>query len=576
MKENFFVLYILILIIFSMKIIIYPLPVYSQDVNYSDIKLNEIMPNPVGNDNDYEWIELYNNSNEDLSLDNCLIDNIGFPLDSKINKSSYLVIAKDVSDIDQNGKSFEEVWGNKSGIWGDDEKETYEVIELNISLKNTNDIITFLCGDYEDSYGWEVSKEGQSYSITFDGDWTDAYNVTPGSINTPKEEIEYYKDIIITEIYPSPKSQSEDNEWIEIYNFGSEDVNLTDWGIRDNTSNYKIRENLTLKSKNYIVIDFINTSISLNNSGEMIYILNPGGEEMDIFNYENTSKGISNIRLLNNGVYSEEIYQTQEPTKGLDNIYIDLDDVFYKYEILDIIKAKEKSLSEIICLEGVVTSEYGLLGKSTFYIQDGTAGIQVYYNNENLAENITLGENIKVLGELKEINSEKRIYISDERSLLLLESKKEIKFNVVKISDVTYELVGSLITVYGQILNTSGDTFYISDGARELKVLVKTSTNIEIPDKKKGQYTKITGILSQYGNEEDSLRLLPRYDEDILISDNPIDSNDYLVNTGQNLKIYTVFGSFLLSVFIIRWLTLYFNSLKISKLCNLSKKYFLF
>ena len=576
MKKNFFVLYILILIIFSMKIIIYPLPVYSQDVNYSDIKLNEIMPNPVGNDNDYEWIELYNNSNEDLSLDNCLIDNIGFPLDSKINKSSYLVIAKDVSDIDQNGKSFEEVWGNNSGVWGDDETENYEVLDLNISLKNSNDIITFTCGDYEDNYGWEVSSEGQSYSLTSDGDWTDTYNITPGFVNKPKEEIKYYKDVIITEIYPSPKSQSEENEWIEIYNFGTNDISLVDWGIKDNTSTYKIRENLILKSKNYIVIDFINTSISLNNSGEMIYILNPGGEEMDIFNYENTSKGISNIRLLNNGVYSEEIYQTQEPTKGLDNIYIDLDDVFYNYEILDIKKAKEKDLSEIVCVEGVVTSELGILGTNTFYIQDISSGIQIYFNNDYLDKNIKLKDNLKVLGELKDKSGEKRIYVNDESNLLLLESNNDINPSIVKINNISDEFVGSLITVYGRISSTSGDTFYISDSVKELKVLVKTTTNIETPDKKKGQYAKITGILAQYGNDENSLRLLPRYDEDILISDNPIDSSDYLVNTGQNLMIYIVFGSFLLLIFLIYYLNTVFNGLKISKLCNLSRKYFLF
>ena len=41
----------------------------------NEIYLNEVFPNPNGNDKNKEWIELFNNSNKDINLGNWLISN---------------------------------------------------------------------------------------------------------------------------------------------------------------------------------------------------------------------------------------------------------------------------------------------------------------------------------------------------------------------------------------------------------------------------------------------------------------------------------------------------------------------
>ena len=530
---------------------IFAIPSKNEICDYSKVKLNEIMPNPSGNDTDYEWIELFNGSEEDIDLTGCSLDGKNFGDVAVIEGESYLVVAKDLLDKDGDGLSFEERWGDGSGVWGDSEIEDFDVIELNISMKNSDDAVSLVCTDYENMFEWEEAESGRSFSLDENEKWTDEYLVTPGHSNEPKPVIVYPHEVLISEVYPSPNTNLDENEWIELFNLSEVDINLLSWQIEDNSKSQTFDENFIIEAGNYLVLESQELEITLNNGGEILTLYDPNGEVVDIFEYEKTSSGISNIRLLENGTFSMEVYQTKAITKGSQNEYVDPNDVFYGVEVLTIAEARSQKLGEKICIQGVITVETNLLGSKLFYIQDDTGGIQVYFYEESYWQNYKVGDKLKLFGELKEVKGESRIYINDPNGVLKVSSKNEVNRATLNTGNIDEESEGRLVVVTGEIVETSGKTFYVDDGSGEIKILIKSSTGIETPEKKRGQYAGIVGIVSQYGTDEEgnlSYRILPRYATDIIISDEPLNYEDVLAVTGQKVRLKFMLGITILGI----------------------------
>ncbi len=519
------------------------------DIDSSNIRLNEIMPNPEGSDTDYEWVELYNNLDHTIDLSQCYIDDEKLPDNLIIEADNYLVLMKDLLDKDTDEQSFEKRWGNGSSVWGDNENEDYLALEFNINLKNSKDEINLICNDYEDSFSWENAESGVSFSIDENGEWTDDYLVTPGNGNEKKPEEIYSHEIMITEIYPSPNN--DENEWIELYNWGDKKISLKDWIIEDSSKNYSFTNDIFVDSKSYIVIENDDLKITLNNSGESVTLLDPNEEEVDYFDYEKTDKNISNIRKYSDNKYVEEIFQTKVVTKGKENIYVDPEDVFYGVDVLSVGKVKEKELGESVCIQGIISVEINRLGSKRFYVQDETSGIQVYLSSEDFWSEFKVGDKIKVFGELKKYKEELRIYVNDENAIKFVSSNNEILPEVVDLKNISNKYVGKYVAVKGEIIKTSGKTFYIDDGTGVIKILIKSSTEIETPEKKCGQYAGILGIVSRYGDEEDSIRIFPRYSSDIVISDEPLSAGDVLAATGGNLFWFILLGYLIILKFIL-------------------------
>lgn len=503
-------------------------------IDYSSLLINEVMPDPEGSDTDYEWIEIYNDGLDEMDLSECTIDGEQFPQETIIPENSFLVVAKDLLDEgDQDGQSFEQRWGNNSSIWGDFESEDYVALQLPISLKNSDDSVTLSCPDYEYVFSWEQSESGKSLSLDTDGEITDAYLVTPGKPNIAPEPIVYEHSVQISEVYPTPRDG--EYEWIELYNYGENEIALGNWIIEDNSSASVLEEGLLLKPQSYIVVSEERLPITLNNSGEVISLYDPNEELVDEFDYESTSLNISNIRKWANDHYMDEIVQTQKLTPGAGNEYIDPDDLFYGKENLTIKQVREKEFGEEVVTAGVITVEPNLLGKKTFYIQDNTSAIQVYVSDEAYAANLKKGMKLKIFAELKEYKGESRLYVGTDGTILSDQVTNTAKPIELKTGNVGESEEGKLVVIVGKVSETSGTSFFVDDGSGQIKVLIKSTTDIDTPKKKKGQYAGVVGIVSQYGDDTEgnpSYRVLPRYTTDIVISDTPLTAGQVLAVTG--------------------------------------------
>jgi len=135
--------------------------------NINELFISEFIPNPEGSD-EYEWIELYNNSNEDINLLGWQIDDQEGGSNPYIFKEDTIIKTKDFLIL------------NRS--------------ETKITLNNKNDFVRILnpLGDVWQETDYNNILEGESYSWDFNNnEWFINDTPTPGENNIfiPTEEI---------------------------------------------------------------------------------------------------------------------------------------------------------------------------------------------------------------------------------------------------------------------------------------------------------------------------------------------------------------------------------------------------
>lgn len=177
-------------------IILYLLIFYSTQ-SRAEIIINEVLVNEPGSVTSLEWIELYNNSDEDISL-------ISFTLN--INNSSTIIIPDSISLasneyyvicrrlFEKNGSvGFESYWGDSSGVWGDNEYESsfQKPLESSFNLTNTGgSIVLYKNGIEISSFIWD---DGGDDAVSWERIYPDSvyfsqsqsvFGATPGYLNS--------------------------------------------------------------------------------------------------------------------------------------------------------------------------------------------------------------------------------------------------------------------------------------------------------------------------------------------------------------------------------------------------------
>ncbi|MCK5332589.1 lamin tail domain-containing protein [Candidatus Parcubacteria bacterium] len=110
--------------------------------------------------------------------------------------------------------------------------------------------------------------------IVNDGNLAQPDSTQENGVNDIKDSYSI-PEIIITEFLPNPEDSDRDNEFIELYNKGEKDVDLTGWTLEDKKGKIKvftIPEKNIIKAKSYKVFYSDETRIALNNSGDGVVL----------------------------------------------------------------------------------------------------------------------------------------------------------------------------------------------------------------------------------------------------------------------------------------------------------------
>jgi hypothetical protein len=121
--------------------------------------------------------------------------------------------------------------------------------------------------------------------------------------------------VVVNEVYPNP--QTGESEWVELYNSGSDLVELSSWQLWDEKSSasliHQFEQDVFLEGQALLVIELQSV---LNNSGDAVNLKNDQGQVVDSLAYSSAEKGISWAKNPSN---FSEVFET-EPTRGQANL----------------------------------------------------------------------------------------------------------------------------------------------------------------------------------------------------------------------------------------------------------------
>ncbi|MDP2736166.1 MAG: lamin tail domain-containing protein, partial [bacterium] len=146
-----------------------------------------------------------------------------------------------------------------------------------------------------------------------------------------KAKFDFSSDIYISEILPNPVGDDTKLEFIEIYNAGQREVNLTGWSLSNKDDKKvnleKIATSTIIKAGEYLAFFRTRTKIVLHNDKGQVKLFQPLADKpLAVVDYKNVKEGWSyNLKtpltpLLKGGSINGEWVWSETPTPGAANV----------------------------------------------------------------------------------------------------------------------------------------------------------------------------------------------------------------------------------------------------------------
>ncbi len=291
----------------------------------TDAVIDEIIPNPVGDDTGNEWLELTTTTDQPAFLGYCGVVVNGtqykFGSDEFLSPNQYSVYY-DFSD----STSIHSLSLKNSGVstvsWG--------------RFDNNGVFVPLQTFQYQDA------PEGQSWA-RFDGGWrwlatptpeldnsavaTDTgtpqpteFPVPDNDNNQPTDSPNTTSPVIISELLPNPASPQTDeiNEYVELYNPSSSNLDLTGYKVQTGSSysySYTI-QNQSIPAGEYLVLTSGDTNLSLANASGQARLIDSNGTVISQTDpYSDAPEGEAWAKI--DGTWQ----WTGSPTAGATNVY---------------------------------------------------------------------------------------------------------------------------------------------------------------------------------------------------------------------------------------------------------------
>ncbi|MBU0707485.1 lamin tail domain-containing protein [Patescibacteria group bacterium] len=501
-----------------------------ETIEYSQkIRINELLPNPEGSDSEYEFIELNNLGQTDVDL-----------IDWKIADSSreYRIKTDDFETTTIEAGGFFVI------------NRTVSKIALNNSSPETVQLFHPDDNPLDEVYYEPPVPEGQSYSLEGDT-WSWTASVTSGAkniIDQPEESIneqdgptqsddpgskstdpeaqaqyDFSDLILITELLPNPEGPDAEEEYIEIANFDNREINLLGWKLTDTKTYYEIEESMLIASGEYFSFIRPETKISLNNSDEQLFLIDPNEKIISGVSYTKAKEGFSLSRVDQSDNWSWSTIIT--PARA--NI-IEIDEEETETGAEDTItstikETREVEMSQIRSLpqrqsiktQGVVVVEPEILGKQLFYVNNQESGIQIYSSKSDFPE-LQVGDLIEITGTVGESQGESKVNTKTAEDITIIGQSELPEPLLISGAELGEELEGRLVQIEGDITTKKGQTLSIDSGGEEVIVYIKKTTGIKASEYKEEDTITAIGLVSQ---TKSGYRILPRSPEDIIKSE---------------------------------------------------------
>jgi len=265
-----------------------------------DVVINEINYNSADDFDPEDWIELYNNDDQEVDISGWIVkddsdDHIFvIPDNTILAQGEYLVLCVDTALFTSCFPDVDTYIGNLDfGLGGGGDQ-----VRLFNSAETLIDSV-----EYDDSDPWPTEPDGNGPTLELEDPYLDntlAENWhasldhgTPGAINS---SIVPMDDIVINEINYNSADDFDAGDWIELYNNDVEGVDISGWSFKDDDDehSYTLPDNTILGQGEYLVL-CADTSLFMscfpevsNFVGNFDFGLGGGGDQVRLFDVTET------------------------------------------------------------------------------------------------------------------------------------------------------------------------------------------------------------------------------------------------------------------------------------------------
>ncbi|MFH1509252.1 MAG: lamin tail domain-containing protein [bacterium] len=499
---------------------------------HNGVIISELLPDPEGSDTEGEYLEIHNQTTENRNL-----------LQFKIEDAS--------------GKTFilPEI------ILAPNEYKTFYYNDSKITLNNSAETIKLFSpeADLLQTISYNNAESGQSYSL-FESAWEWTNILTPNTdnkketLNKNEETNEddttqsFANNLEITEFLPNPEGDDTQNEWIEIYNPTSTNINLAGFFIDDKDGGsraYEVEEEQIIESGSYKIISRSESKIALNNDGDSVRLLSTKEELIEEISYE--EKAEENVSFAK---FTDGWKWTSSFTPGAANVWQEngksgVDMSKNGENKVSIAEAKKQNKNSAVLVTGTVILEPQTYSDNYLYIQDASNGIKITCYQEKFPE-LKLGNEVLVTGRLSERDGEKHIIISGQDNIEIIQDKKLV---TAKISDLSANYDGQLVMTSGQADKKTSVGFVLLIKEKSININLPTGLDFEKPTKE--EEVAVTGV--QVRNKS-GVKILSRTESDIIKNQIANPANKNILASAINLvpqnknQLYLAAGLLLLIV----------------------------
>lgn len=149
----------------------------------------------------------------------------------------------------------------------------------------------------------------------------------PTPTPVPSPNITYSSDVVISEFLVNPDGSDSGEEWVELYNNYSGEIDLSGWILDDESSNgvpgssaYELPEGTTIGERDYLVIELPEGAFALNNTGgDTLRLIWPNGLVANQVTYAESAPEDQTYAIKTNNIFA----WTKIVTKGSANQFLE-------------------------------------------------------------------------------------------------------------------------------------------------------------------------------------------------------------------------------------------------------------
>jgi len=252
--------------------------------------------------------------------------------------------------------------------------------------------------------------------------YNEGYELYP-RFNSDIIPLDYNAEVVINEFLADNDNVNMDqdgeyDDWVELYNPSSMDISLEDYMLSDDGNDLGkfTFPDTSIAAFGYLIIwcdgDINQTGLhadfALSADGEEIYFTDPSGTVVDSIIF-GAQKIDTTYGRLPNGTGN---FRFTVPTPAAEN-----EPVLPFYQIADVTGNNsdgEPDSADVQCiLEGQVISNSFRAGALELFIHDGPDGIGIFSFSETFGYTPTIGDTVRVTGEIGQFNGLTQLYLDD-------------------------------------------------------------------------------------------------------------------------------------------------------------------